>query len=178
MQCSSLHQIICKKLHHFSSHTAVIHWLALCFLLQWREKTARKFISRLLPFKEVEETSLTSAKSFSWLSENECHATKKKGNSDKIDWMEVKATSPLKKQRDGTRHLHWSTFKWDGFYCEKLTYSHAWMNCKTPFTQLRRNKAGYTATPVACGWAGLYLRSLDHLGRSSEVKEYKTKTKK
>ena len=28
----------------------------------------------------------------------------------------------------------------------------------------RKNKAGYTATKVACGWA-------DHLGRSSEVKE-------
>ena len=39
------------------------------------------------------------------------------------------------------------------------------------------NKAGYTATPVACGWAGLYLRSLHHLGRSSEAKDRK-KTKK
>ena len=32
------------------------------------------------------------------------------------------------------------------------------------------NKDGYTATPVACGWAGAYLRSLDLLGRSSEAK--------
>ena len=36
------------------------------------------------------------------------------------------------------------------------------------------NKAGYTATPVACG----YLRSLDHLGRSSEAKVRKKQKKK
>ena len=36
-----------------------------------------------------------------------------------------------------------------------------------------RNKAGYTATPVACGWAGAIFESLDHLGRSSEVKNIK-----
>ena len=34
-----------------------------------------------------------------------------------------------------------------------------------------KNKAGYTATPVACGWAGPYMRSPDHLDRSSRVKE-------
>ena len=26
------------------------------------------------------------------------------------------------------------------------------------------NKAGYTATPVACGWAGAVLRSISNLG--------------
>ena len=41
-------------------------------------------------------------------------------------------------------------------------------------TPLRINKAGYTATEVACGWAGAILRSLDYLGRSSEVKEIKS----
>ena len=34
-------------------------------------------------------------------------------------------------------------------------------------------KAGYTATEVACGGQGPYLRSPDYLGRSSEVKEVK-----
>ena len=36
------------------------------------------------------------------------------------------------------------------------------------------NKAGYTATEVACGGQGPYLRSPDHVGRSSEVKEIKS----
>ena len=35
------------------------------------------------------------------------------------------------------------------------------------------NKAGYTATPVACGWAGAVLELLEHLGRSSEAKDRK-----
>ena len=35
------------------------------------------------------------------------------------------------------------------------------------------NKAENTATPVACGWAGAMLRSLDHLGWSSEAKDCK-----
>ena len=35
-------------------------------------------------------------------------------------------------------------------------------------------KAGYTATEVACGGQGPYLRSPDHLSRSSEVKEIKS----
>ena len=44
------------------------------------------------------------------------------------------------------------------------------------------NRAEYTATPVVsrnlrAGGQGLYLRSLDHLGRSSEAK-YRKKTKK
>ena len=30
----------------------------------------------------------------------------------------------------------------------------------------KQNKAGYTATPVACGWAGAVF---GHLGRSSET---------
>ena len=33
------------------------------------------------------------------------------------------------------------------------------------------NKARYMATLVPCGWQRPYLRSLDHLGRSSEVKD-------
>ena len=39
----------------------------------------------------------------------------------------------------------------------------------------KNNKAGYTATPVACGGQGLFLRSLDHLGKSSEAKDRKKK---
>ena len=39
---------------------------------------------------------------------------------------------------------------------------------------LVENKAGYTATEVACGWAGAIFRSPDYLGRSSEVKEIKS----
>ena len=35
------------------------------------------------------------------------------------------------------------------------------------------NKAGYTATPVACGWAGAVFELLEHLGRSSEAKDRK-----
>ena len=42
---------------------------------------------------------------------------------------------------------------------------------------VQSNKAGYTATPVACGWAGADLRSLDHLGRSSEAKDRKNPKK-
>ena len=36
-----------------------------------------------------------------------------------------------------------------------------------------KNKAGYTATPVACGWAGAVFELLEHLGRSSEAKDRK-----
>ena len=41
----------------------------------------------------------------------------------------------------------------------------------TRLIRILRNKAGYTATPVVSGWAGTrpYLRSLEHLGRSSEA---------
>ena len=35
------------------------------------------------------------------------------------------------------------------------------------------NKAGYTATPVACGWAGAVFELLKHLGRSGEAKDRK-----
>ena len=43
------------------------------------------------------------------------------------------------------------------------------MNLNT--LKARTNKAGYTATPVACGWAGAVLRRLiEHLGRSSKLK--------
>ena len=38
-------------------------------------------------------------------------------------------------------------------------------------------RAGYTATPVACGWAGSIFRSLDHLGRSSVAKNHKNSKK-
>ena len=41
----------------------------------------------------------------------------------------------------------------------------------------RENKAGYTATPVACGWVGDFFRSLYHLGRSSEAKDRKNPKK-
>ena len=34
------------------------------------------------------------------------------------------------------------------------------------------NKAGYTTTPVACGWAGVVFE-VSHLGRSGEVKDHK-----
>ena len=35
------------------------------------------------------------------------------------------------------------------------------------------NKAGYTATSVACGWAGAVFELLKHLARSSEAKDRK-----
>ena len=36
-----------------------------------------------------------------------------------------------------------------------------------------RNKARYTATPVACGWAVAVFELLEHLGRGSEAKDCK-----
>ena len=39
------------------------------------------------------------------------------------------------------------------------------------------NKAGYTATPVACGWAGAIIEVTNHLGRSSEAKNCKNPKK-
>ena len=35
------------------------------------------------------------------------------------------------------------------------------------------NKAGYTATSVACGWAGAVIELLEHLGKSGEAKDRK-----
>ena len=35
------------------------------------------------------------------------------------------------------------------------------------------NKAGYTATSVACGWAGAVIESPEHLGKSGEAKDRK-----
>ena len=35
------------------------------------------------------------------------------------------------------------------------------------------NKAGYTATLVACGWAGAVFELLKHLGKCSEAKDRK-----
>ena len=40
-------------------------------------------------------------------------------------------------------------------------------------TDKKRNKDGYTATPVACVWAGAVFELLKHLGRSSEAKDGK-----
>ena len=40
-------------------------------------------------------------------------------------------------------------------------------------TEGNRNKAGYTATLVACGWAGAVFELLKHLARSSEAKDRK-----
>ena len=37
----------------------------------------------------------------------------------------------------------------------------------------KRNKAGYTATSVACGWAGAVIELLEHLGKSGEAKDRK-----
>ena len=39
------------------------------------------------------------------------------------------------------------------------------------------NKAGYTASPVACGWAGAVFELLEHLGRNSEAKDRKNPKK-
>ena len=36
-----------------------------------------------------------------------------------------------------------------------------------------KNKAGYTATSVACGWAGAVFELLKHLARSTEAKDRK-----
>ena len=53
-----------------------------------------------------------------------------------------------------------------------------WMQNRGAHEQkTEKNKAGYTATPVACGGQGLFLRSLDHLGRSSEAKDRKKQKK-
>ena len=38
-------------------------------------------------------------------------------------------------------------------------------------------KAGYTVTPVVCGWAGAVFESLKHLDRSLETKYCKNKKK-
>ena len=38
----------------------------------------------------------------------------------------------------------------------------------------RRNKAGYTATKVACGWAGAIFEVTRPFGRSREVKVIKS----
>ena len=53
---------------------------------------------------------------------------------------------------------------------------------KGPFLMIKRallpssmNKAGYTATPVACGWAGAVFELLKHLGKCSEAKDRKNK---
>ena len=37
----------------------------------------------------------------------------------------------------------------------------------------KQNKAGYTASPVACGWAGAVFELLKHLGKCSEAKDRK-----
>ena len=47
--------------------------------------------------------------------------------------------------------------------------------CGVDFLILHFNEAGYTATPVACGWAGAEFELLEHLGRSSEAKDHKNK---
>ena len=39
--------------------------------------------------------------------------------------------------------------------------------------KLVRNKAGYTATLVACGLAGAVFELLEHLGKCSEAKDRK-----
>ena len=41
------------------------------------------------------------------------------------------------------------------------------------FTCAKQNKAGYTATSVACGWVGAVFELLQHLARSSEAKDRK-----
>ena len=46
-----------------------------------------------------------------------------------------------------------------------------------PSRVIELNKAGYTATSVARGWAGAVFRSLDHLGRSIEAKDRKSPKK-
>ena len=40
-------------------------------------------------------------------------------------------------------------------------------------TKTKRNKAGYTATSVACGWAGAVIELLEHLDKSGEAKDRK-----
>ena len=40
--------------------------------------------------------------------------------------------------------------------------------------EIEKKKAGYTATPVACGWAGAVFELLEHLSRSSKAKTAKT----
>ena len=42
-----------------------------------------------------------------------------------------------------------------------------------PDSVYHENKAGYTATPVACGLTGAVFELLEHLGRSSEAKDRK-----
>ena len=73
--------------------------------------------------------------------------------------------------------------KWEWFdkrkYCYSLvvevTYANRYdkMNMKKCWITLYLNKAGYTATLVACGWAGAVFELLKHLARSSEAKDRK-----
>ena len=42
-----------------------------------------------------------------------------------------------------------------------------------PYAHKAKNKAGDTATLVACGWAGAVFELLKHLARSSEPKDRK-----
>ena len=44
---------------------------------------------------------------------------------------------------------------------------------KKNILKLVRNKAGYTATLVVCGWAGAVFELLEHLGKCSEAKDRK-----
>ena len=43
--------------------------------------------------------------------------------------------------------------------------------------KIDKNKAGYTATLVACGWAGAVFELLKHLGKCSEAKDSKNMKK-
>ena len=42
-----------------------------------------------------------------------------------------------------------------------------------PYAHKAKNKAGYTATLVACGWAGAVFEFLERFGKCSEAKDHK-----
>ena len=49
-----------------------------------------------------------------------------------------------------------------------------WAGCSADLVhECMNNKAGYTATLVACGWAGALFELLKHLGKCSEAKDRK-----
>ena len=68
-------------------------------------------------------------------------------------------------KREVSNHSMWTV--WAGGEGSYLPLTQAW---ETP---IQRNKAGYTATLVACGWAGAEFELLKHLGKCNEAKDRK-----
>ena len=74
----------------------------------------------------------------------------------------------------------WVSAKVFGCDSRKATYANEDKSKKAGRRERKgdENLARYTATPLACGWAGAVFEVNCHLGRSSEAKDRKKKTKK